>query len=463
MRMIATLTSIAALAVGSAANGASRTDWTPVATPAGITMEVLGKGQGVDLGKTTASVVLREEIAFADPRGMTLYTFEGDPAGKSTCVEDCAKAWPPALAPVSARPFGPWSTVKRSNGSLQWAYQGKPLYTSARDVDPGSVYGDSPLRFGARRRNGAGQMVGGGIRGAGAKDAAPIDPLPEAWNVALAYPMNETPVPPDIAIKEVPDALGFVLVNHKGRTLYAFDGDTAAAREACGLTCAWEPVAAPQLAIPIGDFAPVMREDGVKQWNYRGRGLYTFTRDFAEGDANGMGVDARWDVAAVLTFWRPDDVSVVKTPGQGKVLTTASGQTLYRRDGYIFQSGGGHSLRRGQPARPAVGRDIGLNARCENACAKVWHPFAAPSDAQPNGFWNVAQRPDGTKQWVYQGYALWTFDGDKKPGDINGHDEFTTAFADEAGTPKTAARKEMIEIGTPMDGAPGLYWAIAVP
>ncbi|MGE4063548.1 MAG: hypothetical protein AB7E79_09285 [Rhodospirillaceae bacterium] len=459
MRKLASLISLTALGIAFASDAASRMDWAPMATPGGITMEVLGKGQGVDLGKTTASVVLREEIAFADPRGMTLYIYADDPLGKSSCEDVCAKAWPPALAPAGAKPFGPWSLVRRADGAAQWALNGKPLYTSVRDVDPGSVYGDSPLRLGARRMNGAGQMVGGGIRGSGAKDAAAVEKLPEKWSVALAFPMHDLPVPPDIAVKEVPDALGFVLVNHKNRTLYAANGDT----EACGLDCPFEPVAAPQLAIAIGDFTPIVRTDGVKQWAYKGRGLYTYTRDFAEGDANGVGVDPRWDVAAVLSFWRPDGVGVLKTPGQGKVLTTASGQTLYRRDGYIFQSGGGHSLRRGQPARPAVGRDIGINARCEDACAKAWHPFRAPGDAAPNGFWSVAVRPDGTKQWVYQGYALWTYDGDKKPGDINGHDEFTTAFADEAGTPRTASRKEMIEIGTPMDGAPGLYWAIAVP
>ena len=31
-------------------------------------------------------------------------------------------------------------------------------------------------------------------------------------------------------------------------------------------------------------------------------------------------------------------------------------------------------------------------------------------------------RADGSKQWAYKGYALWTYDGDKKPGDMTGHD-----------------------------------------
>ena len=127
------------------------------------------------------------------------------------------------------------------------------------------------------------------------------------------------------------------------------------------------------------------------------------------------------------------------TPGQGKVLATSAGMTLYKRDGYILQSGGGHSLRRGQPQRPAVGRDIGLNALCDAECAKVWHPFLAPADAQPRGFWDVATRPDGARQWVYQGYALWTYDGDKKPGDMNGNDSFQFAFAD---TPSMVKRPD---------------------
>src|SRR5580698_8842020 len=104
----------------------------------------------------------------------------------------------------------------------------------------------------------------------------------------------------------------------------------------------------------------------------------------------------------------PASVSIQRTAGQGNVLATRQGMTLYRRDGYILQSGGGHSLRRGQPPRPAVGRDIGTNARCDGACAQVWHPFTAPADAKPQGFWSVAVRDDGARQWVYQGYALWT-------------------------------------------------------
>ena len=135
--------------------------------------------------------------------------------------------------------------------------------------------------------------------------------------------------------------------------------------------------------------------------------------------------------------------------------------TLYKRDGFIHQSGGGHSLRRGAPARPAVGRDIGTDARCSVYCDK-WHPFLAPTDAQSQGFWSVADRADGKKQWTYQGAALWTFDGDKKPGDMSGNDAYEFAFAGGPSRPQDAPFTPL-DYGTSMDGAPQLTWAIVAP
>ena len=139
----------------------------------------------------------------------------------------------------------------------------------------------------------------------------------------------------------------------------------------------------------------------------------------------------------------------------GLSLATAQGLTLYRRDGYILQSGGGHSLRRGQPARPAVGRDLGTNARCDDECQKMWKPFLADDHARPSGFWDIATRADGAKQWTYQGYALWTYAGDTKPGEMNGHDSYDIVVSDDP--------NYVVDVGTPMDGSAGLWWSIAIP
>lgn len=437
-------------------------DMGGVLTPPGITLQVMGKAQGYDLSKQTAAFNPREQLAFTDARGMTLYTYDKDPAGKATCTGECAASWRPALAPTGTKSFGEWSVIAREDGGRQWAWRGKALYTFVKDVDPGSIGGNSPARLGARRKNGAGEYVGGGVRGAAARNAAPDVPLAADWRVAYAFPVMDFPVPAGLGVSEVADAGALALVDHRGFTLYAFDGDAAKDARACAKPCAWQPVAAPQLAEAAGDFTLIARGDGFKQWAYKGRGLYTYAHDLAPNDANGAGMDKRWRVAAVYQFFTPKGVKLENTLSQGVVLATASGQTLYRRDGYIFQSGGGHSLRRGQQARPAVGRDIGTDPRCKEDCGK-WHPFMAPRNAESQGFWSVATRADGARQWTYQGYALWTYDGDTTPGAINGNDAIDYGFANQPDVPSAGALQKAYDIGTPMDGLPALYWAIAVP
>jgi predicted lipoprotein with Yx(FWY)xxD motif len=439
------------------AKGQSFFEGVPVATPPGVTMQPLGKAQGYDLGKSTASTIVRDEIAYADLDGLTLYTWEEDPPGKATCTGECAKLFEPFLVVANANPFGDWSIIDRADGRQQWALKGQPLYTYVRDVDPGSVGGNSPANEGALRRNGAGKLVGGGYRGSSSDNAPEIEPMPAGWKPALAFPIVDIELPAGISVKEVPDATAFVLVDRHDHTLYAADEEST--REAANCSTAacrqWQPLIAPELAGDIGDFSVVVRADGIRQWAYQGHSLYTYRGDLAPGYANGIGVDPRWSVAAVTRYYMPDGVSIQTTLGKGRVLATAEGMTLYRRDGYILQSGGGHSLRRGQPARPAVGRDIGTDARCDAGCEELWHPFVAGPDGQPSGFWSVATRPDGTRQWVYQGYALWTYEGDQKPGDMRGHDTYDIVVPDDP--------EQVVNLGTPMDAAGALWWSIAVP
>jgi len=81
---------------------------------------------------------------FVDPDGMTLYTYDGDTTpNKSSCNDMCAMDWPPLLAPDNATPIGDWTVVARDDGTKQWAYQGKPLYTFHRDHAPGDARGDN--------------------------------------------------------------------------------------------------------------------------------------------------------------------------------------------------------------------------------------------------------------------------------------------------------------------------------
>lgn len=80
--------------------------------------------------------------AFVDAKGMTLYTFDRDTAGKSACTGQCATNWPPFKAGANAMAMGEWTLVKREDGATQWAYKGKPLYTWAKDAKPGDATGD---------------------------------------------------------------------------------------------------------------------------------------------------------------------------------------------------------------------------------------------------------------------------------------------------------------------------------
>jgi predicted lipoprotein with Yx(FWY)xxD motif len=79
--------------------------------------------------------------ALIDTKGMTLYTFDKDSAGKSACNGKCAENWPPLMAaggPANAN----WTVVSRDDGKKQWAYKGKPLYGWVKDKKPGDVTGD---------------------------------------------------------------------------------------------------------------------------------------------------------------------------------------------------------------------------------------------------------------------------------------------------------------------------------
>jgi predicted lipoprotein with Yx(FWY)xxD motif len=80
--------------------------------------------------------------ALVDAKGMTLYIFDRDSAGKSACNGQCAVNWPPLMAAGDAKASGDWTIVTRDDGSKMWAYKGKPLYTWINDKAPGDVTGD---------------------------------------------------------------------------------------------------------------------------------------------------------------------------------------------------------------------------------------------------------------------------------------------------------------------------------
>ncbi|MGE3907691.1 MAG: hypothetical protein AB7F36_17195, partial [Reyranellaceae bacterium] len=82
-------------------------------------------------------------------------------------------------------------------------------------------------------------------------------------------------------------AKGKILTDAKGMTLYTFDRDTAT-KSNCNGQCAvnWPPLMA-STAGAAGDWSVVTRDDGAKQWAYKGKPLYTWVKDARPGDTTG--------------------------------------------------------------------------------------------------------------------------------------------------------------------------------
>jgi predicted lipoprotein with Yx(FWY)xxD motif len=364
----------------------------PFATPPGVTYELARTG-GTVLLATGGIQVPAMAQAYADGRGMTLYTYDkDDQPGKSACTGDCANAWPPLAAPADAKPFGEWSVVTRDDGSKQWAFKGKPLYTYAEDKKPGE---------------------GGG----NGKDGA--------WHIALVKPGEGYKVPDGVAVLDSANASAVILANEQGMPLYTFDEDPMNGKPTCvsqPCTAHWSPYIAAQVAKPIPDFTVVDRGDGMFQWAYKGKPLYAYDGDVEPGDANGNGLGDKWHVAAVYRNFMPQGVVVIRDRFGASTMATSNGLPLYVRD-RVVGTNTGHNLRTGSRGNAMVGRILGTKS-CDAECAKTWIPLKAPQDAQPSGYWDVATRDDGSKQWVYRGFAVYSYSGDKKPGDMLGNDTY---------------------------------------
>ena len=88
------------------------------------------------------------------------------------------------------------------------------------------------------------------------------------------------------------------LVGPNGMTLYTFDRD-AAGKSMCNGPCAtnWPPLMAPAGASASGDWSVVARDDGSRQWAYKGKPVYYWIKDGKPGDRSGDGVNNAWRLA----------------------------------------------------------------------------------------------------------------------------------------------------------------------
>ena len=77
-----------------------------------------------------------------DAKGMTLYIFDNDKGDQSSCYDDCAVNWPPYVGTADEKMPKDWKLVARTDNTMQWTYDGKPLYFFKADKVKGDAAGD---------------------------------------------------------------------------------------------------------------------------------------------------------------------------------------------------------------------------------------------------------------------------------------------------------------------------------
>lgn len=212
-----------------------------------------------------------EGLALADLAGHALYVFGSDAVGESRCVENCLNHWQPFMPPLAARGFGDWTISVRNDGLRQWMFKKQPLYFASEVPDTGN----------SNNRD-------------------------SQWRRAF-YSIDLHPP----GIKTFRIETGPTFVTNAGMSLYVLTRPristtdttgtgkrvpagvgTATGVEAfipCEGSCLndWKPLRAAGKVGKLGDWAPVSRPDGARQWAYKGRPVYLYAQDKVPGDRLG--------------------------------------------------------------------------------------------------------------------------------------------------------------------------------
>jgi len=112
----------------------------PTAGPTGTETGAVDGGTEVATSDSDLGTIL------TDADGRTLYLFEADTDGSSTCYDDCAATWP-ALTSSGDPQAGDGAdasllgTTARDDGTIQVTYAGQPLYHFASDQAAGETNG----------------------------------------------------------------------------------------------------------------------------------------------------------------------------------------------------------------------------------------------------------------------------------------------------------------------------------
>jgi predicted lipoprotein with Yx(FWY)xxD motif len=274
------------------------------------------------------------------------------------------------------------------------------------------------MNLATRRRRGAGIAVAIAAAGALALSACGSGGSPHA--AAANPPPSAPPATAPAAAADVAAVTNAkigqpMLVDAQGRSIYLFvpDGTSTQSQVPAQFKPNWPPVTA--ATMPVAgkglDAAKLVEQtqaDGTRQLAYNGHLLYRYIGDTAPGDTNGQGLGPNnWYLVSPAgdAIGRPMNASVQKAMNAqlGRpVLVDANGMTIY-----LFVPDGTSPLttvpmqfRPNWPPVTASGTPV--------AGAGLAGPLAVDTQA------------DGTRQLAYNGHLLYTFIGDKVPGDAKG-------------------------------------------
>jgi predicted lipoprotein with Yx(FWY)xxD motif len=96
----------------------------------------------------------------------------------------------------------------------------------------------------------------------------------------------------------------------------------------------------------------------------------------------------------------PSEVRV-RDSALGKILVNQDGMTLYQ-------------------AERLIGRQVS-DTFCIGPCAQLWKPFVPAVGARPVGAWRIIQGASGP-QWAYGPNPVFLYSGDRRPGELGGHE-----------------------------------------
>ncbi|CAM5581710.1 lipoprotein [Streptomyces avidinii] len=174
----------------------------------------------------------------------------------------------------------------------------------------------------------------------------------------------------------------------------------------------------------------VVRTDGSKQLTVAGWPAYRYNKDAKAGDVNGQGVGGVWFA------FGPDGKKAAKAeaaapaPAEGGAAE-ADGKLSVAKDpklGDHIVDGKGMTVYRFKPDTQWP-----MTSKCVGDCLTKWPVVAPVEKAKDKGIveknYTVLNRPDGQKQQSVDCWPVYTFSGDKKPGDINGQGVGGTWYA----------------------------------